>query len=62
MRFFGKQQPDPIRGQIEEQQKVSKDTLEFMRSVLSEKDRLLAEAINQTGRAVRTGRRVKHTQ
>ena len=42
---------------IEEQRRVSDETLQYVQSVLARKDELLAEAVNQTGGAVRQRRR-----
>ena len=57
MKWFGRRKVDPeVAAVIEEQRRVSDETLEYVRVVLSRKDELLAEAINQTGAAVRVQR------
>lgn len=57
MNIFGKRKVEPeIEERIEEQKRVSKETLEYVRKVLARKDELLSEAVNQTGAAVRKRR------
>ena len=46
-----------LEERIEEQRRVSDETLQYVESVLARKDELLAEAVNQTGGAVRQRRR-----
>lgn len=41
---------------VQKQQVESAKTLDYVKSVLDEKDRLLADAINQTGSALRRAR------
>lgn len=61
MSIFGRRKVEPEVEQtveegerkVEEQRKVSNATLEYVARVLDRKDELLADAVNQTGSAVR---------
>lgn len=60
MRLFGKpppvisdQEKTEMRNALHEQRRESEKTLDYVKKVLDRKDELLAEAINQTGAAVR---------
>ncbi len=60
MSIFGKRKlPDEVKGKMEAQRRESEQALAYMTAVLKRKDELLAEAINQTGTAVRPQRRAK---
>lgn len=54
-RFRRKKETTDLDRQMKEQTEASDATLEYVKAVLQRKDELLAEAINQTGRAVRRG-------